>query len=68
MQQVEIENSSMEIDMDSLRSLSELGIDVSFLESLEKEAQQRELTKQLQEQLDSNAQMLEHLQQVQTDR
>lgn len=58
----------MDIDMDALRSLSELGIDVSFLESLEKEAQQRELAKQLQEQLDNNAQMLENLQQVQNDR
>lgn len=59
---------NVQIDFNNLRSLSELGVDVSFLNSLEQNLKTVELHKKLQEQLLTNSTLIERLQQVQTER
>lgn len=56
------------INFESLRSLSDVGVDVSFLSGMEHSMRTAELTKKLQEQLQSNSNLIERLQQVQTER
>ncbi|KAJ6649285.1 Bromodomain-containing protein 7 [Pseudolycoriella hygida] len=59
---------NVQIDFNHLRSLSELGVDVSFLNNLEQNHKTIELHKKLQEQLLTNSNLIERLQQVQTER
>lgn len=56
------------INFESLRSLSDIGVNVSFLSGLEHSMRTAELTRKLQEQLQSNSTLIERLQQVQTER
>lgn len=59
---------NVQIDFDSLRSLSDIGVNVSFLNEFEKNMQTIEMTKKLQEQLEKNSSLIEQLHQVQMDR
>ncbi|KAK2580347.1 hypothetical protein KPH14_001244 [Odynerus spinipes] len=56
------------VDIDQLKTLSELGIDVNFLENLEEELKFSEERAALQSRLDDTSQMLGRLKQVQHDR
>lgn len=56
------------IDFDTLRTLGDIGVDVSFLGNLEQNVRSIELTKKLQDQLMNNSTIIERLQQVQTER
>lgn len=56
------------IDLDTLKTLSSVGIDVSFLENFEQQIKIEEEQKLLQERLETTSQLLEKLQQVQNDR
>ncbi|KAL2728730.1 bromodomain-containing protein 7 isoform X2 [Vespula squamosa] len=56
------------VDIDQLKTLSELGIDVNFLEKLEEELKFSEDRAALQSRLDDTSQMLGRLKQVQHDR
>lgn len=56
------------INFESLRSLADVGVDVSFLSGMEHSMRTAELTRKLQEQLQSNSNLIERLQQVQTER
>lgn len=59
---------NVKIDFNHLRSLSKIGVDVSFLNSIEQNFKTMELHKRLQEQLLNNSTLIERLQQVQTER
>lgn len=59
---------NVKIDFDNLKSLSDLGLDVSFLDSMEQEVKLFELQKKLQNQLDVNSSLIERLHQAQYDR
>lgn len=59
---------NVQIDFDSLRSLSELGVEVSFLNEMEEDMRVIEFHKQLQEELMNNSSLLQQLHQVQNDR
>nr|XP_050854539.1 bromodomain-containing protein 7 isoform X2 [Vespula vulgaris]XP_050854540.1 bromodomain-containing protein 7 isoform X2 [Vespula vulgaris]XP_050854541.1 bromodomain-containing protein 7 isoform X2 [Vespula vulgaris]XP_050854542.1 bromodomain-containing protein 7 isoform X2 [Vespula vulgaris]XP_050854543.1 bromodomain-containing protein 7 isoform X2 [Vespula vulgaris]XP_050854544.1 bromodomain-containing protein 7 isoform X2 [Vespula vulgaris]XP_050854545.1 bromodomain-containing protein 7 len=56
------------VDIDQLKTLSELGIDMNFLEKLEEELKFSEDRAALQSRLDDTSQMLGRLKQVQHDR
>lgn len=56
------------INFESLRSLADVGVDVSFLSGMEHSMRTAELTRKLQEQLQNNSDLIERLQQVQTER
>ncbi|XP_043502871.1 bromodomain-containing protein 7 isoform X1 [Polistes fuscatus] len=56
------------VDIDQLKTLSELGIDMNFLEKLEDELKFSEDREALQSRLDDTSQMLGRLKQVQHDR
>lgn len=56
------------VDFDTLRTLGDIGVDISFLSSMEQTMRSVELTKKLQEQLMNNSTLIERLQQVQTER
>ncbi|XP_047356519.1 bromodomain-containing protein 7 isoform X1 [Vespa velutina] len=56
------------VDIDQLKTLSELGIDMNFLEKLEEELKFSEDRATLQSRLDDTSQMLGRLKQVQHDR
>lgn len=56
------------VDFDTLRTLGDIGVDISFLSSMEQSMRSVELTKKLQEQLMNNSTLIERLQQVQTER
>ncbi|KAJ9580096.1 hypothetical protein L9F63_004238 [Diploptera punctata] len=62
----------VKLDFDSLKSLSDIGIDMKFLDTVEQEAHIREEHKAAEEamqiQLDQNSVLLQKLQQVQSDR
>ncbi|CAK9813704.1 Bromodomain-containing protein 7 [Anthophora quadrimaculata] len=59
---------SIKVDIDQLKTLSELGIDVNFLEKLEVELKLTEERAALQTRLDDTSQMLGRLKQVQHER
>lgn len=59
---------NVQIDFDSLRSLSDIGVNVSFLNEFEKSMRTIEQTKKLQEQLETNSTLIERLHKVQMDR
>lgn len=59
---------NVQIDFDSLRSLSDIGVNVSFLNDFEKNMQTIEMTKKLQEQLEKNSTLIDQLHKVQMDR
>lgn len=56
------------IDFDNLRTLTDIGLDTTFLNGLEQNLRTVQLTKKLQEQLQNNSTLIERLQQVQTER
>lgn len=56
------------VDIDQLKTLSDIGIDVNFLENLEDELKFNEERAALQSRLDDTSQMLGRLKQVQHDR
>lgn len=56
------------VDFDALRTLGDIGVDISFLSGMEQTVRSAELTKKLQEQLLNNSTLIERLQQVQTER
>lgn len=56
------------IDFNRLRSLNELGIDMSFLNDMESETKNYELTRRLQEHLSNNLTLLEKLRSTQHER
>ncbi|KAI4483868.1 hypothetical protein M0802_013250 [Mischocyttarus mexicanus] len=58
----------IQVDIDQLKTLSELGIDVNFLETFEEEVKVNEDRAALQTRLDDTSQMLGRLKQVQHDR
>lgn len=58
----------VQIDFDSLRSLSDIGVNVSFLNDFEQNIRTVELHKKLQEQLENNSTLIEKLHKVQMDR
>ncbi|XP_015585010.1 bromodomain-containing protein 7 isoform X2 [Cephus cinctus] len=58
----------VKVDMDQLKSLSDLGIDVNFLENLEEELKLTEERAVLQNRLDDTSQMLGRLRQAQHER
>lgn len=59
---------NVQIDFDSLRSLSDIGVNVSFLNEFEKNMHAMEVTKKLQEQLENNSTLIDRLHKVQMDR
>lgn len=59
---------NVQIDFDSLRSLSDIGVNVSFLNDFEENMRTIEMTKKLQEQLENNSSLIERLHKVQMDR
>lgn len=59
---------NVKIDFDSLRSLGDIGVNVSFLNDLEQSIRTFEITKKLQEQLNNNSTLIERLHQVQNER
>ncbi|XP_032686946.1 bromodomain-containing protein 7 isoform X2 [Odontomachus brunneus] len=58
----------VKVDIEQLKTLSELGIDVNFLENLEEELKYTEERAALQNRLDDTSQMLGRLKQVQHER
>ncbi|XP_055680365.1 bromodomain-containing protein 7 [Lutzomyia longipalpis] len=60
--------ASVDIDFKKLQTLSELGIDVSFLEHMEKLAKDSDYAKKFQSQLNVTSTLLEKLHQVQYER
>lgn len=60
--------ANVPIDFQDLRSLTDIGVDTSFLNELEQNIRTIELHKKLQEQLLNNSTLIERLQQVQTER
>ncbi|XP_014482585.1 PREDICTED: bromodomain-containing protein 7 isoform X2 [Dinoponera quadriceps] len=58
----------VKVDIEQLKTLSELGIDVNFLENLEEELKYSEERAALQSRLDDTSQMLGRLKQVQHER
>ncbi|XP_043483398.1 bromodomain-containing protein 7 isoform X1 [Leptopilina heterotoma] len=62
------QHEKMKIDVDQLKSLSDLGIDINFLDNLEEELKFTEDSATLQNRLDDTSQLLNHLQQVQHER
>lgn len=60
--------ANVSVDFQSLRTLSDIGVDTSFLNELEQNIRTIELHKKLQEQLLNNSTLIERLQQVQTER
>lgn len=56
------------IDFDNLRSLADLGIDVSYLDELEKDVEVIQLFKKIEGKLGNNAALIERLNQVQNER
>lgn len=56
------------INFDALRTLADVGVNVSFLPGMEHSIRSAELTRKLQEQLHNNSSLIERLQQVQTER
>lgn len=59
---------NVKIDFDSLKSLSKLGLDVSFLENVEQSMKVGEIQKKIQSVLNINSSLIERLQQVQHER
>ncbi|XP_011305817.1 bromodomain-containing protein 7 isoform X1 [Fopius arisanus] len=67
----EVRNTQVEkvkVDVDQLKTLSELGIDVNFLDEYEEELKSTEERTALQSRLDDTSQMLNRLRQAQHDR
>lgn len=62
------QHDKMKIDVDQLKSLSDLGIDINFLDNLEEELKFTEDSATLQNRLDDTSQLLNNLQQVQHER
>uniref|UniRef100_A0A182LZX1 Bromo domain-containing protein n=1 Tax=Anopheles culicifacies TaxID=139723 RepID=A0A182LZX1_9DIPT len=60
--------ANVQIDFDSLRSLSNLGVDMHFLDELECQLKGAEIGPQLQQSLSTNSDLLQKLHQLQTDR
>ncbi|XP_053664800.1 bromodomain-containing protein 7 [Anopheles marshallii] len=60
--------ANVRIDFDSLRSLSNLGVDMQFLDELECQLKGAEIGPQLQQSLSNNSDLLQKLHQLQTDR
>lgn len=58
----------VKIDFDCLRSLSDLGLNVDFLNVMEDDYKTYEIYKSLQGKLETNTQLIERLNQVQNDR
>ncbi|XP_033216841.1 bromodomain-containing protein 7 isoform X2 [Belonocnema kinseyi] len=58
----------VKVDVDQLKSLSELGIDINFLDNMEEELKVNDERSSIQSRLDDTSQLLSHLQQVQHDR
>lgn len=56
------------IDFNRLRSLNDIGIDVSFLDNIEAEMKNFELTRRLQEHLSNNLNLIEKLRATQNER
>lgn len=63
-----IKHEDVPIDFDSLRTLSDIGVNVSFLNGLEDDIRTIETYKKLQGKLQDNSALLERLHQVQHDR
>lgn len=59
---------NVKIDFDSLRSLGDIGVEVSFLNELEENMHVLEFQKKLQAELDNNSSLLQQLHKVQNDR
>lgn len=59
---------NVKIDFDSLKSLSKLGMDVSFLENVEQTMKVGEIQKKIQSVLNINSSLIERLHQVQHER
>ncbi|XP_055588974.1 bromodomain-containing protein 7-like [Uranotaenia lowii] len=60
--------ANVKVDVSQLRSLSELGIDVSFLGDLERELNGANIPDDLQQSLNENSDLIQKLHQIQTDR
>ncbi|XP_048509938.1 bromodomain-containing protein 7 [Athalia rosae] len=58
----------VKVDLDQLKSLAEIGIDINFLENIEEETRASEERSSLQTELDDTTQLLGRLHQVQHDR
>ncbi|KAK0163989.1 hypothetical protein PV328_002664 [Microctonus aethiopoides] len=63
-----LEMDKIKVDVDQLKTLSELGIDVNFLDDLEEDLKLSEERALLQNRLDDTSQMLGRLRQAQHDR
>lgn len=63
-----IKREDVVIDFDSLRTLSDIGVNVSFLNEMEDDIRTIELYEKLQEKLQDNSALLERLNQVQHER
>lgn len=59
---------AVKVDVDELRSLQDLGIDINFLDNMENELKISEERHELQQRLDSMCQLLQKLQQTQHQR
>lgn len=59
---------NIKIDFDDLKSLSNLGVDIGFVEKMENDLKLIEIQKKLQSQLDVNSTLIERLHQVQYER
>lgn len=63
-----VKQEDVKIDFDSLRTLSDIGLNVSFLNEMEEDIRTIEMYKKLQGKLQDNSALLERLNQVQHDR
>lgn len=59
---------SVKVNVDELRSLSDMGIDVKFLDTMEEEIKQAEDRQEMQQKLNDMCQLLEKLQKTQYER
>lgn len=59
---------NVDIDFDSLRSLSDLGVEMSFLNEMEEDMRVIKFQQTLQEELNNNSALLQQLHKVQNDR
>lgn len=59
---------NIKVDFDGLKTLSNIGLDVSYLDNIQQDWKLMEIQKKLQTQLDTNSSLIEKLHQVQYER